>query len=340
MAIENFLLLFETNNIKLTKNELISLFKNTTYKKIYLDFYHFCAFTLKHENEFRIFMRKLSEKQKKLNKNENSNYFPRSFNLLLDYFLAMGEERKCVNKIQAKIDNMKNIQKIFPNKIDDVEEFVNENKKFNFKEILYEFKKLISMVCNEKNYFNLKLNEKLNKYNKNNSINNNNNNNFSKKSSKSIDYNEIVLNNIMNEKKNKNINKNINNNINNNVNNNINNNNFNSNHKINKKNSFYDKKSISSKKLDFSHSLNKYLNNKSLNPFQKQSSKKINEKKILFQSQKSLKSSFNYDENNDNNNNNKHFHTKLSNKKLPKLKQSKSIDFQNIVNFNFLNINK
>ena len=141
----------------------------------------------------------------------------------------------------------------------------------------------------------------------------------------------------MNEKKNKNINKNINNNINNNNINN-NNNNFNSNHKINKKNSFYDKKSVSSKKLNFSQSLNKYLNNKSLNPFQKQSSKKINEKKILFQSQKSLKNSFNYEENNDNNN--KHFHTKLSNKKLPKLKQSKSIDFQNIVNFNFLNINK
>ena len=311
MEIENFLLLFETNNIKLTKKELLGLFKNTTYKKIYLDFYHFCSFTLKHEREFRLFMRKLSEKQKELNKNENSNYFPRSFNLLLDYFLAMGEERKSINKIQAKIDNMKNIQKNFPKTIDDINEFINENKKFNFKEILYEFKKLISMVCNEKNYFNLKLNEKLNKFNKNNLKKNI----FSKKLSNSIEYNDLLFNNVKNEHSN--------------------------NKKINKKNSFFDKKSVSSKKLNFS-GLKKFLNLKNFSPLKKQFSKNINDKSNLFANENILRKSFNFSENHNNNFNNdinidNNKHLKSSSKFLPILKQSKSIDSKTILNYNFKN---
>ena len=124
-------------------------FKGKKYKKedinkLYLDFFQFMNFALskKSDQDFRVFMRQIKEKkmkekeeerkaeeEKKKKSLENFNgeeeeevvddlfvdekkepvFFPMNFNLLLDYFINKGKERKSQKKIRRAIKMMRNI---------------------------------------------------------------------------------------------------------------------------------------------------------------------------------------------------------------------------------------
>ena len=70
-------IMFNTNNIHVTQEELKSLFFKKDQKlqddELYLDFYQFMEFALNKvcDQDFRLFMRKL--KKKKFNKKKSSN---------------------------------------------------------------------------------------------------------------------------------------------------------------------------------------------------------------------------------------------------------------------------
>ena len=148
MEIDEMTTMFNTNNINVTEEELCDLFfKGKKYKKadinkLYLDFFQFMNFALskKSDQDFRIFMRKIKEKKMKEKEKErlaeeekrkkNLEYpeeeeepvddlfvdekkepvfFPMNFNLLLDYFINKGKERKSQKIIRKAIKMMRNI---------------------------------------------------------------------------------------------------------------------------------------------------------------------------------------------------------------------------------------
>jgi len=118
------IIMFKTNNINVTKDELKSLF----FKKdqilqddeLYLDFNQFMEFALNKicDQDFRLFMRKLKTKTKEkanrlsiieLDVENESQFLPMNFNLLLDYFNNKGKHRINVSKIQDAIEIMNKI---------------------------------------------------------------------------------------------------------------------------------------------------------------------------------------------------------------------------------------
>ena len=147
MEIDEMTTMFNTNNINVTEEELCELFfKGKKYKKedinsIYLDFFQFMNFALskKSDQEFRVFMRKIKEKKMKekeleriaeeekrkknmeiteeeepvddlyVDEKKEPVFFPMNFNLLLDYFINKGKERKSQKKIRRAIKMMRNI---------------------------------------------------------------------------------------------------------------------------------------------------------------------------------------------------------------------------------------
>ena len=149
MEIDEMTTMFNTNNINVTEEDLCGLFfKGKKYKKedinkLYLDFFQFMNFALskKSDQDFRVFMRNIKEKkmkekeqeriaeeEKKKKQLENFEgeeeeviddlyvdekkepvFFPMNFNLLLDYFINKGKERKSQKKIRRAIKMMRNI---------------------------------------------------------------------------------------------------------------------------------------------------------------------------------------------------------------------------------------
>ena len=97
-------IMFNTNNIKVNKDELKSLFfkKDEIFQNdvLYLDFYQFMEFALNKrcDQDFRLFMRKLKNKNFNdksgrlsifpIDNEKESLFLPMNFNLLLDYFIS------------------------------------------------------------------------------------------------------------------------------------------------------------------------------------------------------------------------------------------------------------
>jgi len=149
MEIDEMTTMFNINNINVTEEDLCGLFfKGKKYKqedinKLYLDFFQFMNFALskKSDQDFRIFMRNKKEKKMKEKEQERKAeeekrkkhlenfeddeeevvddlfvdekkepvFFPMNFNLLLDYFINKGKERKSQKKIRRAIKMMRNI---------------------------------------------------------------------------------------------------------------------------------------------------------------------------------------------------------------------------------------
>ena len=149
MEIDEMTTMFNTNNINVTEEDLCELFfKGKKYKKedinkLYLDFFQFMNFALskKSDQDFRVFMRNIKEKKMKEKEQERKAeeekrkkhlenfedneeevvddlfvdekkepvFFPMNFNLLLDYFINKGKERKSQKKIRRAIKMMRNI---------------------------------------------------------------------------------------------------------------------------------------------------------------------------------------------------------------------------------------
>ena len=147
MEINEIESMFKTNNIDASSSELTKLFGNGVEKKknknIIFDFYQFCNFSIEHDLEFAKFLRGL--KLKETNKND-SNYYPRSFNSLLDYFISKGEERKSVNKINSIIKNMDIVRENNQNNVLDCNELIKTDKKMDFYELMSEFKNLFQLT--------------------------------------------------------------------------------------------------------------------------------------------------------------------------------------------------
>ena len=163
MEIDEMALMFKTNHINVTEDDLCSLFfKGKKYRKedinkLYLDFFQFMNFALSKssDQDFRIFMRKVKEKilkEKELERIEEEKrknslekqeeevvddlfvdekkepvFLPMNFNLLLDYFINKGKERKSQKKIRRAIKMMRNI--LTPGRYpDDDPDFVDEEE--------------------------------------------------------------------------------------------------------------------------------------------------------------------------------------------------------------------
>ena len=149
MEIDEMTTMFNTNNINVTEEDLCGLFfKGKKYKKedinkLYLDFFQFMNFALskKSDQDFRVFMRGIKEKKMKekeqeriaeeekrkknlenfqgedeevvddlfVDEKKEPVFFPMNFNLLLDYFINKGKERKSQKKIRRAIKMMRNI---------------------------------------------------------------------------------------------------------------------------------------------------------------------------------------------------------------------------------------
>ena len=163
MEIDEMALMFKTNHINVTEDDLCSLFfKGKKYRKedinkLYLDFFQFMNFALSKssDQDFRIFMRKVKEKilkekelerieeEKRKNSMEKQEeevvddlfvdekkepvFLPMNFNLLLDYFINKGKERKSQKKIRRAIKMMRNI--LTPGRYpDDDPDFIDEEE--------------------------------------------------------------------------------------------------------------------------------------------------------------------------------------------------------------------
>ena len=149
MEIDEMTTMFNINNINVTEEDLCGLFfKGKKYKKedinkLYLDFFQFMNFALskKSDQDFRVFMRNIKEKKMKekeleriaeeekrkknlenfqgeeeevvddlfIDEKKEPVFFPMNFNLLLDYFINKGKERKSQKKIRRAIKMMRNI---------------------------------------------------------------------------------------------------------------------------------------------------------------------------------------------------------------------------------------
>ena len=170
MEIDEMAVMFKTNHINVTEDDLCGLFfKGKKYRKedinkLYLDFFQFMNFALSKssDQDFRIFMRKVKEKilkekelerieeEKKKNSMEKQEeevvddlfvdekkepvFLPMNFNLLLDYFINKGKERKSQKKIRRAIKMMRNIltpgryPEDDPDFVDEEEEGGDDNK--------------------------------------------------------------------------------------------------------------------------------------------------------------------------------------------------------------------
>ncbi len=217
MEIDEMVTMFKTNHINVTEDDLCSLFfkgkkfRKEDINKLYLDFFQFMKFALSKasDQDFRIFMRNIKEKiikekekEKKEEDEENKNglkkkeeiqddlfvdekkepiFLPMNFNLLLDYFINKGKERKSQKKIRKAIKMMRNILKpgSYPDDDKDFlpdegeeesnkgsasssdseesknleDEYDRQLKEINTEEIMQEFEKLFKMsyVTNDGN---------------------------------------------------------------------------------------------------------------------------------------------------------------------------------------------
>ena len=140
MTINEIANLFNENNIKVNKDELVKLFfvnkkyKKKDYEKLYLNFYQFLEFSLKKSHDFRLFMRKFKSKLEEENKNKKDNqiqnlYLPMSLNLLLDYFILKSKEKSSTEKIEKAIETINNAIKGIENQSEKI--FNDDNSSNN-----------------------------------------------------------------------------------------------------------------------------------------------------------------------------------------------------------------
>lgn len=151
MELEEIQAMFAVNNIKVNKSDLIGLFfkeyckmnNKKNQKKLYLNFYQFIQFCLSQDDEFRNFMKKLKEENKK-----DNEYLPINFNALLDYFIDRGEERKCLKKINKAIESMDKAIDTDDVLIKDVKKIEKLNNDIDFDAIIKEFECLFVLTKN------------------------------------------------------------------------------------------------------------------------------------------------------------------------------------------------
>jgi hypothetical protein len=106
--------MFNQNHIKADKKDIADLFfkgkkikRKKDIAKLNMGFFQFIKFALKKEQNFKEFMRKIKEKNKKNGDNENT-YLPIDFNLIMDYFINKEKERHSINKLKKSIDILDN----------------------------------------------------------------------------------------------------------------------------------------------------------------------------------------------------------------------------------------
>ena len=114
MDFDEILNMFNQNHIKADKKDIADLFfkgkkikRKKDIAKLNMGFFQFIKFALKKEQNFKEFMRKIKEKNKKNGDNENT-YLPIDFNLIMDYFINKEKERHSINKLKKSIDILDN----------------------------------------------------------------------------------------------------------------------------------------------------------------------------------------------------------------------------------------
>ena len=173
--------LFNQNHIKADKNDIVNLFfkdkkikKEDDILKLHLDFYQFINFALEKEQDFREFMRRIKQKYKKNEEDNNkintkkseSVYLPMNFNLVLDYFINKEKERHTIevmksafkqldNDIKTKSPNNYNYNEKDKLKDDLSEDISNKNLKneYNFKS--KKSNKILKLFKKEDKLFNI-----------------------------------------------------------------------------------------------------------------------------------------------------------------------------------------
>ena len=118
MDFDEILNMFNQNHIKADKKDIADLFfkgkkikRKEDIAKLNMGFFQFIKFALKKEQNFKEFMRKIKEKNKKNGDNENT-YLPIDFNLIMDYFINKEKERHSINKLKKSINILDNDIKI------------------------------------------------------------------------------------------------------------------------------------------------------------------------------------------------------------------------------------
>lgn len=147
MEIDEITNMFNINGIPATTEDIKQLlFKNKQTQKLFLNFYQFVDFSLRNDNDFRLFMREQRKQQK--NSKNNTNYLPMNFNLLLDYFLTKGEERKSIQKIRSSINTIETLINENQKKVSNLQNFVQLNEEIEISNIMEEFSKLFNLTTN------------------------------------------------------------------------------------------------------------------------------------------------------------------------------------------------
>ena len=147
MEIEEMTAMFNINNVHATTEDIKQLlFKNKNTQKLFLNFYQFVQFSLGNDYDFRLFMRE--QRKNQILQPGETNYLPMNFNLLLDYFLTKGEERRSVAKITNSINIIDDIIINNKTKIENIDAFIRMNSEIKINNIMDEFSKLFSLTTN------------------------------------------------------------------------------------------------------------------------------------------------------------------------------------------------
>ena len=169
MEFDEIVKMFNQNHIKAGRKDILNLFfKNKVIKKkndimkLHLGFYQFINFTLKKEQNFRNFMRKIKSENKQKDKDDYGNqnkeriYLPMNFNLVLDYFIKKEKEKHIIKKLKNAFDELDNdIKK--EDKNDD--NYINKNKLYDIVNNMNTSKKNANYSKFKKSNKNLTLNQ-------------------------------------------------------------------------------------------------------------------------------------------------------------------------------------
>ena len=143
MIIKQIIELFKQNNINVEVKELKNFFinfiknkkeKNEKNNLSYIDFYQFLNLALSKGQEFRLFMRKIKNKNKTFdnikssktmsyNDKKDNVYIPMNFSLIFNYFINKEKERNSVYKLENDLNEMDKI-------IQGINEIQNNNERF------------------------------------------------------------------------------------------------------------------------------------------------------------------------------------------------------------------
>ena len=114
MDFDEILNMFNQNHIKADKKDIANLFfkgrkikRKEDIAKLNMGFFQFIHFALKKEQNFKEFMRKIREKNK-IGEGQENVYLPIDFNLIMDYFINKEKVRHSINKLKKGIDILNN----------------------------------------------------------------------------------------------------------------------------------------------------------------------------------------------------------------------------------------